>query len=166
MQTTLPSGIYLTRMEVKNQSPSVTCNYVRRGESIWFSDPNTGEVKKLRSKDYFGYVENSQFYLSDNINQPTLESGTYIYYARKRVNFGYPANHSGFQLLPHFYAYDKDLILNVQNGKKVKGSRHQLKKILKNYDLELFAEFKNDKWYKKDVRTYIHKFNNRNPLEN
>ena len=165
-KTRLSSGIYLSRKELKQQTPSITCNYVRRGQSIWFSDPNNGEVKKLKSKDFFGYVENGQLYLSDNIKKPTLESGSYIYYSRKKVKFGYTVALPGFSILPHFYFYDKDLLINVQNGKKMKGSKHQLKKILRNYDPELFVEFKNDKWHKKNVQTYIHKFNERNPLVN
>lgn len=155
----IKNGVYFTREEFISNQPSITENFIKKTSGVWYQKTEDQTVKKLKKKEFFAVVVNGQTYLSQNLKRPVKEVGAYCLYGKTRLAFsvGFVINSGG--LSPGITVVEKWYIQNLHTGKIVKANNHNLKKLLKVDDLELFYAFKKDKWNPNGVAKYVKLYN-------
>jgi hypothetical protein len=155
-------GIYRTFEEFKYNKPSIVDRYTFDGKHLWLEDDKTGELKKIKKKEIWGFSDGARVYVSWRKYDEMLEMGRYCYFRERgtRVVFGFTAFPP--MILPIPVPYKDELIVNFNTGKIYLLSKGLLKKIMVSDDQELLTEYMNQKQKGKKLFEYIIKYNDRN----
>lgn len=160
--TSYNKGIYKTFEDFKYNKPSIVDNYTFDGKHLWLTDLGTNRVKKISKKKVWGFSDGTRIYISWHKYNEIVEKGRYCYFSEKgtRVVFGFTTFPP--MILPIPLPYKDELIINFNTGKTYILSTGLLKKILRNDDKELLAEYMKQSKKSKKIFEYIVKYNSRN----
>jgi hypothetical protein len=154
-------GIYKTFEEFRSNNPSIVDDFMFTGKKLLLKGKNSGTAKKVWRKEIWGFCDGENIYISHRKYNKILLTGRYCFFEEKGVDFFLGTIAFPRGLVPVPYPYHRRFVVNINDGGIFVLSKSVIRKVFKEFDKELLADFKNDGQRKELFMKYISKYNER-----
>jgi hypothetical protein len=157
-------GIYLTREEFVNQTPSFHENITIKQGDFWYKRDTLTPAIVLNQKEFWAYVNHSNVFFYHKGLKPLETIGTYCIFYRSKLQFGFKYLLGSSLIFPTFSIEEIPYLLHAETGLVTRCNSNQLKKIIKTSNPELLPSFKQDLFKRDRQKKYVRILNRKNPL--
>jgi hypothetical protein len=157
-------GVYLTRQEFIDQTPSLQIKNIKiKGKKLFYKRDENTPVIELDKDAFYAYANEQNVFLSYKGLKLLETVGSYCLFYRNRVQLDFFTIGTNF-IFPIIRVEQMPYLAHTQEGIVTKCSSGQIKKIIKSKNPELLAPFKKAFFQPNRVKKYVDILNHKNPI--